>query len=402
MGLTGPVFVSQIGTTFAEYLCSPFVLGALILLIPADAGARPGAHALALAGLLLGAAAGLKPVNLVYSLGMGVALAALRVRLRLLAWYLAGLACGVLVSGGYWGAHLWSASGNPTFPYWNAVFRSPLWTPTNFTDLRFVPQSVVHAAVTYPMAWFVELHPTSELPFRDPRFALLAAFLPVAGIATAVRRVRGDPGAGLTTGPVYRFWLLAVFFTVSYLIWLRAFGIQRYLLPLELTAGVLLLSSLDRLLRTRRELVVVFTLLASFSILWSRPADWGRVPYGRDWVGLVNAPRGASTLYVMVGGGEPMGYVVPWLPRLDRFVRLTGNTPLEPDSPLGGRAQVAITSHAGPIRSLSVHPLSPDDRGRLGRFGLAPADESSCVAFRTRMDRFIACKLTRTAAPPGA
>ena len=251
-----------------------------------------------------------------------------------------GVICGALATGGYWGAHLWFASGNPIFPFYNAVFGSPLFAPVNFADLRFVPPSVATAAITYPFAWFLGMHPTSELPFRDARFALVAAFLPVACVVSALRRTRGASHGpdGLTIDSTHRFWLLTIFFVTSYVIWLAKFGIQRYAIPLELLAGVLLLLSLDRVLPSRRELYVVFAVLTLFAVLWSRPSNWGRIPYGDDWVGVSDAPSGPPTLYVMMSGGAPTAYVIPSLSPSDRFIRLTGNMPLEPDTPLGRRA----------------------------------------------------------------
>ena len=83
----------------------------------------------------------------------------------------------------------------------------------------------------------------------------------------------------------------------------------------------------------------MFGLLALFAVLWTRPVNWGRDPYGKDWFGIA-APRDPvpPTLYVMIGDGEPFAYVIPFMPQTSRFVRLTGNMPLEPSMPLGRKA----------------------------------------------------------------
>jgi len=404
IGLTGSIFVSEIGTTFAEYLSSLFILGALVAVTPA----RPsgiGTRELGIAGFLLGAAVGLKLVNLVYLLGLAAALLAMRralgLRVGALVAHVLGAVCGFLATGGYWAVQLWRASGNPLFPFYNAIFVSPLYDPVNFADERFRPPSLAVASITYPFAWLLGLHPTSELPLRDARFALVAAFLPVGFLASALRQ-RAEGPASLTTTDSRHLWLLGLFFVGSYLIWLDQFGIQRYVLPLELLSGLLLFLSLDQVLRTRRELYLVFVALGAFGVLWTRPLDWGRIPYGTDWFGVTAVRPRPSTLYVMMGDGYPTAYVVPFLSPGDRFVRLTGNTPLEPDKSLGRWARATIESHNGPIRGLSASEITADDLARLERFGLAPTGEASCEEFQSRLDRFVSCELTKTAPSTGS
>ena len=99
------------------------------------------------------------------------------------------------------------------------------------------------------------MHPTSEVPFRDARFALVAVFLPVALVVSVLRPGRGPSGAAKTGSIVElrQFWLHGLFFIASYAIWLKQFGYQRYALPLELLTGLMLFLSLDRLLRNRKK-----------------------------------------------------------------------------------------------------------------------------------------------------
>ena len=111
-------------------------------------------------------------------------------------------------------------------------------------------------------------------------------------------------------------WLLLTFATISYVIWIRLFSIQRYLSPLTLLSGLLLVLALDYLISNRTTKLAGFFLLAVFSFCWMKAetSDW-RVPYGTDWFGI-KLPAEAEvpdTLFIMLGGG-PMGYVVPSLP----------------------------------------------------------------------------------------
>jgi hypothetical protein len=62
---------------------------------------------------------------------------------------------------------------------------------------------------------------------------------------------------------------------------LKQFGIQRYALPLDLLAGLMLFLSLDRLLRSQREVAFVFGFLARCGFV-----DRGRIPCTKKWFGV--------------------------------------------------------------------------------------------------------------------
>ena len=404
VGLTGSIFLSEVGTTFADYLSSVLVLGGLISITPppSEMAGKPNARDFLLAGLWMGTACGLKLTNFIYAIGLGVSLLALWpvlvLRGRMFLSYTIGAVCGFLVTGGYWAVHLWLAFGNPMAPYFNDVFASPMFVLDSFADRRFIPGSFLTSAITYPFRWLLGMHPTSEVPFRDARFALVAVFLPVALVVSVLRPGRGPSGAAKTGSIVElrQFWLHGLFFIASYAIWLKQFGYQRYALPLELLTGLMLFLSLDRLLRNRKEVICVFSVLAVFIVIWTRPANWGRIPYGNDWFGIeIPRDQEPQTLYVMMGHDEPFAYVIPFMPDTSQFIRLTGNMPLDPNMPLGRKALSMIRAHTGTIRSLAVVELDEEDRARLARFGLALTPGSQCERFRSRLDTFTTCVLTK-------
>ena len=404
VGLTGSIFLSEVGTTFADYLSSVLVLGGLISITPpsSEMAGKPNARDFLLAGLWMGTACGLKLTNFTYAIGLGVSLLALwpvlLLRGRMFLSYTIGAVCGFLVTGGYWAVHLWLAFGNPMAPYFNDVFASPMFVLDSYADRRFMQGPLFPAAITYPFRWLLGMHPTSEVPFRDARFALVAVFLPVALVVSVLRPGRGPSGAAKTGSIVElrQFWLHGLFFIASYAIWLKQFGYQRYALPLELLTGLMLFLSLDRLLRNRKEVTCVFSVLAVFIVIWTRPANWGRIPYGNDWFGIeIPRDQEPQTLYVMMGHDEPFAYVIPFMPDTSQFIRLTGNMPLDPNMPLGRKALSMIRAHTGTIRSLAVVELDEENRARLARFGLALTPGSQCERFRSRLDTFTTCILTK-------
>ena len=404
VGLTGSIFLSEVGTTFADYLSSVLVLGGLISITPppSEMAGKPNARDFLLAGLWMGTACGLKLTNFIYAIGLGVSLLALWpvvvLRSRMFLSYTIGGVCGFLATGGYWAVHLWLAFGNPMAPYFNDVFASPMFVLDSFADRRYIPGSFLTSAITYPFRWLLGMHPTSEVPFRDARFALVAVFLPVALVVSVLRPGRGPSGAAKTGSIVElrQFWLYGLFFIASYAIWLKQMAYQRYALPLEMLTGLMLFLSLDRLLRNRKEVTCVFSVLAVFIVIWTRPANWGRIPYGNDWFGIeIPRDQEPQTLYVMMGHDEPFAYVIPFMPDTSQFIRLTGNMPLDPNMPLGRKALSMIRAHTGTIRSLAVVELDEEDRTRLARFGLALAAGRECERFRSRLDTFTTCALTK-------
>jgi hypothetical protein len=409
VGFVDPFFLSLIGTTDADQLVSLPVLGSLYLVCwTAGAGRaeKRRLQACALAGALLGVAAGLKWTSFVFVLGMTLTLmllwGPLRMNLRYFACFAAGGILGYLPAGGYWNWVLWTRYGNPFFPYWNDMFRSPWAVEGHFRDTRFLPQSV-QQAVTYPFQWFVGLHPTSESPFRDARFALLTVLILVAVVALlrlwAARRLGDRPegrGTMFLASPTH-VWFLLTFFVVSFSLWLCMFSIQRYLTPLTLIGGLLLLLTLDFVIPQRTLKLAAFGLLAVFCIAWTQvePDTW-RVPYGSDWFGLRLPPEmnEPETLLIMLGDG-PMAYVAPYLPESTRAVRLSAAIlPLDEETELVRRAREAISQHSGAMRSLAMAPLQPWDFEYLKRFGLA-LDEQHCAQFRSDLDQFTTCPVLR-------
>ena len=407
VGISGPKILEELGGTNGDITISLFVLAGLIALCRSH---QPGRRAraqdagYAACGFLLGAAAGLKLTAIVYPVGLTMTLLALWPRLRFglrrfVIYSLSGVV-GFLMTAGWWSWFLWREYGNPIFPFFNNVIHSPWVIIHDFRDNTHVPRSLAEA-VSYPFQELVgNRYPTSDVPLRDARFALLFVLLGIMSLVILWRTLRRsdiDPNRA-PISPIVEantFWLIVIFFVSSYLVWLKVFGIQRYLMPVSLISGLVIFLLLDRLLPSHAIKMTVFSVLALFCMAWTRPYKWERLPYGNDWFGveLSRAASQPNTLFIMLGNA-PMAYVVPFLPGSSRVIHLNTNFPLEPETLLGQQTAGMIASHTGPIRSIGLATLTGEDLNQLNRYGLGP-ESGVCESFRSNVDEFETCPLVR-------
>ncbi len=120
----GPMTLSEVGTSFADILTAlPIIAGVALMFV--DGEGQVQTRRLVIAGLLLGAAAGLKLTNATFLIGAGISLLLLTRPFSALLCFGAGSGLGLLASGGAWAFKLWREFGSPLFPFYNPLFRSP-------------------------------------------------------------------------------------------------------------------------------------------------------------------------------------------------------------------------------------------------------------------------------------
>jgi hypothetical protein len=405
-GISGAVFLGQVGTSMADPLCSMLILSGLLALY------YETPYRFFLSALLVGAAVGLKLTCASYAIGLALALLAGWRSWGLTPTRYAGFALGGLLgaalTAGYWSVLLYQETGNPLFPYYNALFRSPFFEPMNYVDYRHLPQSILHG-LSYPFQWLIGRYPSAESPFRDARFAFVFVAVPLTLGAALLGRSR-PPAERAVADRDFRF--ILAFFAVSFAVWMMVWSINRYQTVLELLTGLVLLLCADRFALPARLRDWGFLAAIAVCILWTQPGYWKRQynPTGSYFSLAIEDPRlrQPHTLYAVVGG-SPMSYAIPFFPDDARFVRLTANYGrLGPKTPLGKLAGAAIDRHDGPLRTLTVAwlkerdgapiPISTADRATLGQFGLGLGDPKDCVEFRSTHDVFQSCPLVK--APP--
>jgi hypothetical protein len=371
----GPMTLSETGTSFSDILTALPILLGCILILSAD-GARQGR--IFLAGLLIGAAVGLKLTNVVYALGAAAAvLAAARPLLATMVLGIGG-AIGAVATGGAWSVMLWREMGNPIFPLFNAVFQSPELVPVNIMDWQFMPRGWLDA-LAYPFYWLVGDNRSSEYPFRDARFAV--AMLLFAGCIGRSVTAR----ATLFTQRDIQYLL---FFVVSYAAWLFVFAIQRYAVALELLCAPLIVLLMARLLarptgtlatagpalRANASMAAVAVLIA----LWSQPGDWFRRPWSNPFnPAIPQALQQPADYFVLE---KPLAYVAPLLPPSSRFYQIADIAlPIMADGNFDRRIRAGLKSPL-PGGAWGLHMRgSPIRDHLLVRYGLRVDPSRPCV-----------------------
>ncbi|MDB5567920.1 MAG: hypothetical protein JWP84_4486 [Tardiphaga sp.] len=304
----GPMTLSEVGTSFADILTAIPIIAGLALMLESD-DVRPLRYLCA--GLLVGLAVGFKLTNIVFALGLGAA-ALLATRPLLAMGCLAlGGAVGTVLTGGGWSLMLWREFGNPLFPLMNSFFPSKEMQPLSVLDLQFVPRGFVDGLL-YPFYWVIGDHRSSELPFRDARFALLIVLLPLA-IGARVKSA--------TALFTRRDLQLLIFLAVSYAAWLALFAIQRYAVALELLTGPAIVLLLARSFAgfgvTRLRSAVAIFAIAAIAAAWTQPTDWWRRPWSNPYAPAISARLAQPATYFLLD--KPLSFVAPLLPAGSRF-----------------------------------------------------------------------------------
>ena len=371
----GPMTLSEVGTSFSDILTALPILAGCILILSAD-GSRHGRYILA--GLLIGAAVGLKLTNVVYALGAAAAvLVASRPLLATLCLGFGG-AVGALATGGAWGLMLWREMGNPVFPLFNAVFQSPELVPANIMDWQFLPRGMLDA-LAYPFYWLVGDNRSSEYPFRDARFAV-ATVLIVLGIGRSLV-TRTD----IFTRRDVQFLL---FFAVSYATWLALFAIQRYAIVLELLCAPLIVLLIHRSIAATAgsastgassvRMNAVMLAVAMAVALWSQPGDWFRRPWSNPYNPTISKSLEQPAGYLLLD--KPLAYVAPLLPPQSRFYQIADIAlPIMPDGEFDRRIRTALKNPL-PGGAWELHTRGkPIREPLLERYGLRVDASRSCV-----------------------
>jgi hypothetical protein len=243
---------------------------------------------------------------------------------------------------------------NPVFPLFNQIFHSPYWENISFRDSRFLPKTLPQW-ILYPIFWALSDKPVvSEVPFRDARAAITMIMVVTMVVVWSFRPNRSAFAVPLR--------LLGIFWAVSYMFWLFAFSIYRYLVPLELLSGVLIVGVIHHL--ASKKFIITgasLAVLLVFLYISTEPLEWGHKPFGPRYID-VTAPDLSPDSLVIAMGDYPVSFVIPFFNPKIRFVGMRNNL-LQPNQNnlLAAQVKAIIKNHYGPIFVLESPTVSQDE-----------------------------------------
>ena len=401
VGVTGTAGVPLIGSTMNDWHGAMFVVIALWLVLKSrdatDLAQR--SSLLLLGGLFAGLGTGLKPTCAPYAVALAVALL-LTVRpfrsrgVVDACLFSSAVVAGFAAAAGFWMWSMYERFGNPLYPYYNDLFKSPWWDEVRI-ESRYAHHSFIEV-VSLPFRLFgVNRGLVGEVPLRDWRvpFVFVAALIALfAALSRSHRSISAHDSRSVQ--PMDARWsLVIVFWFVSFALWAIQHSIYRYIIPLELLSGALIVGLLASSFRARVAVIasgIVIVVLA----LTTRYPGWSRVPFGEAFID-VEAPRIAADSIVLIIEDAPLSFTIPFFQPRIRFIgaRNNFNDPWR-DNLLASRSRSTIAEHRGPLYSLRFSVDPSDDV--LREYGLKTRRDT-CKPIRTNVatDPPVLCELER-------
>jgi hypothetical protein len=401
IGVLGAGNIAETGTMFADNLLSLLILGALWMFLAnyqflTQRKMSQAFQLIGFGGLLMGAAAGLKQTAVIFPVGWCLAFFVIPVsfwrRFFLAFFFGIGVLAGIASTGGFWIYQMWTRFANPLFPYFNQIFHSPMASMVDYRDARFLPTSLKEA-LFFPFVFLMDPHRTGEIVFRDLRFVVLFVVLLLALGYGILRLLRQKPVAALKPGSSaervrYSRLYLLVGGLVAYGVWLKLFGIYRYILPLEMLAplAILLLIGTFPWRQSLQNAAAVLCALLILATLQS--GNWGRVAWGKSYFGYdvppIDDPEHAM---VLMTGIDPISYVIPFFPKTVRFVRIESyftDPKLDSNNGFDQRIRKLVDNQQGPLYVL-YHGPARESASVLSKYGLI-IEPDSCTEVKPHIE----------------
>ena len=264
-----PMFVREISSLFIEVTLCGFMVASAVLVASAvrrksleitffAALCAAGAMATKIFGLLL------VPILFLVFLYNRRALTALSTERKIKLFLVAGAAMALAL---FFYVVAWVKTGNPFFPFYNGVFKSPYWDAVNFMDRRWVDH------LSWNLPWEMTFDSSKFEESSNGSMGLSLLFLAISGISLlALTRKTLVAAIPLCIGVAY---LLGVGLQIQYL---------RYLLPGFLLIAISLVFCL-RLFVGRIVWPLLFITLLSLFV-----ANFFGMPSGKFTNGMLHIP----------------------------------------------------------------------------------------------------------------
>lgn len=266
--MTGAMTISLFGSWTNENINAVFVLAGLYFLLR---GIESGILLLIFSsGLAFGIALGLKLTAAHYLVGaLFATLVSTKFNVKIISLLCVGILIGFLATDGWFMYLRWKTVDSPIFPFANNIFKSPFY-PVHWKSFSHFDPAKTLYYLSLPIIWLNSGDFSEANTVRDGRFLLAYIGIGLIVLDLAVGRKIDKMEYALIT-----------FFVISFIAWLLAFRIYRYLVALEMISGILFIIGLRRLRSSRIGLANIYTASGALFFLWIITVypNWGR----REW-----------------------------------------------------------------------------------------------------------------------
>ncbi len=408
LAFMNPILMQQIGSCFADITTAELALAGWLLL--ASAVRVPRISRVLCAGLILGAASALKLSNALpaASAFAMVIMLPLNWRGKVRHGFLYGISLGVgfAAVAAPWSYRLFKAFGNPMFPMFNNIVRSPEFTTESMTNYRFVPESIADG-LWRPFA-MIDPAPMvhEEMSAPDPRYAILVGLAVLFVARWAWGRIghasppRNKPQIEDSSRVLAALgWALCLY----WIVWLRASGNSRYVLTMACVAAAVIVGMLFRLFESRPKIrnYILLVILATQAVQLYMGAEyrWDSAPWGGPWfdVSIPERLKTEPNLYLLMGV-ESNSFVAPFLDKDSGFVNFAGGFTLNPEGANGTHVKALIRRFSPNVRVVFAGRSKYKDAEL--RAPPAPEVDDALQPFGLRMDMHQCATITIRGLPP--
>jgi hypothetical protein len=360
LAFMNPILMQEIGSCFADITTAELALGGWLLL--ASAVRAPRISRVICAGLILGAASSLKLSNALPA----VSAFAMLVMLPLSWWgkirhsFLYGISLGIgfVVVAAPWSYRLEKIFGNPMFPMFNNVFRSPEFTTESTSHYRFIPETIGEG-LWRPFAMIDPVQMVhEELSAPDPRYAILVVLVMLFALRWVWRRLGQTspaPSNPQLNDSARVLVALGCGLGLDWILWLRVSGNSRYFLPMACVAAAVIVGMLFRLFESRPKvrnyvLVIIFATQA-VQLYMGAEYRWNGAPWGGQWfdVAVPEKLKTEPNLYLTLGA-QSNSFLAPFLAKDSGLVNISGGYTLDPEGANGARVRSLIRRFSPNLR----------------------------------------------------
>ena len=405
LAFSSPIFLAELGSSFAEVLTSILVLASLLLLLDEYSKDDWDRKWFAAAGLLLGLATGLKLANGLFAVGAMLALLPMAGRNRGLAPNVFALVLGALAGGllthGYWSFLLWREFGNPLFPMANNLFRAEDFPPVMFHDRRFL-QGDIADLLTLPFRMLEQrttIYSEGLAPDIRPLvlFVLAAVFL--------LFRHWGWRRASVATSPDVsrRLGFATTFFVACFVLWAVSSRIGRYAMPLWLLAGPLIVGWTARLFTPGRGLLALAAvcLVQGVQLYYAGNLRYTPAHWNSQWLD-VRVPehlRQSPYLFIVLGQ-QSWSAIIPYFHPDSSFSNVVGQYVMPGGERMPRRLRSLLDRFSGRTKvifdyrethlqnGVLTKRIATDVNAMLSTYELQLESDKGCDLVEIRFDHF--------------